>query len=416
MFKKIEIINKMKFTQETYLKKVKEVHGNTYDYSETIFTKSSKKIKIICKIHGVFEQNAYKHLLGRGCQTCGIENQTKPQIVSFDEFKQRAVKKHGTKFEYFEDSFISLKNKLKIQCPLHGIFEMTGDSHLVSKHGCKRCGFIGITKNKTRSHDDFISVANEIHKNKYDYSLVNKEKPFEKVIIICKTHGEFQQFRNCHLLGRGCKKCANDLNGNKYRTPLVEYIQKANKVHNNIYDYSLVKYKNKQTKIKIKCSIHGIFEKIAGEHLNGQGCQKCKPKKYSKVCIEWLNYMKVRDKANIQHCENEANNGEHRVNNSLFFADGFCKETNTIYEFHGSYWHGDPTLYKLTDIQKHTGKSFGELYEKTLKKIDFCKSQGYNVIECWESKWIKGIKAVKLLQKKFKNRDFRLEHDLNHGC
>lgn len=42
----------MKYTQETYLQKVKEVHGNKYDYSETIFTKSSEKIKVICKTHG----------------------------------------------------------------------------------------------------------------------------------------------------------------------------------------------------------------------------------------------------------------------------------------------------------------------------------------------------------------------------
>ena len=394
----------MKMNQESYIERVKGVHGDTYDYSQTLFTKSKDNVKIICKIHGIFEQNAYKHILGRGCQICGYQNQKRPQLISFNEFKERAIQKHGNKFEYFEESYSARKNKLKIKCPIHGIIEMSGQSHLISKTGCQKCGFVNIKEFKTRSHDEFIELANKIHNNKYDYSLVNYKSNDEKISIICKIHGNFEQFRNCHLMGRGCKKCANDFIADKSRTPINKYIEKANIVHNNKYDYSLVKYKSCKDKIQIICPIHGIFEKIASEHVYGQGCQKCKPKKHSKVCIEWLNYMKIRDNCDIQHNENKLNDGEHRIKNSLFFADGYCKETNTIYEFHGSYWHGDPNIYNSNNINKHTGKSFGELYEKTLKKINFCKLQGYNIVECWESKWMKGIKALKILQKKLKIR------------
>ena len=54
-----------------------------------------------------------------------------------------------------------------------------------------------------------------------------------------------------------------------------EFVQKANIVHNNKYDYSLVDYKNNKTKIKIICPEHGIFEQTPNNHLNGTSCYKC---------------------------------------------------------------------------------------------------------------------------------------------
>lgn len=65
--------------------------------------------------------------------------------------------------------------------------------------------------------------------------------------------------------------------------------------------------------------------------------------------------------------------------------DGYCKETNTVYEFHGDYWHGNPSLYNSSDINEHTKSTFGELYTKTNKREEYIKSQGYNLVTIWES-------------------------------
>jgi hypothetical protein len=54
-----------------------------------------------------------------------------------------------------------------------------------------------------------------------------------------------------------------------------QFIEKSNKIHNNKYEYSLVEYKNKRTKVKIICSIHGVFYKTPHNHLIGQGCNCC---------------------------------------------------------------------------------------------------------------------------------------------
>jgi hypothetical protein len=51
---------------------------------------------------------------------------------------------------------------------------------------------------------DFIKESVKVHKDKYDYSLVDYKKSSEKVVIICKEHGPFEQRASNHLRGRGC--------------------------------------------------------------------------------------------------------------------------------------------------------------------------------------------------------------------
>lgn len=58
-----------------------------------------------------------------------------------------------------------------------------------------------------------------------------------------------------------------------------EFINRVTKIHNDIYDYSDVIYKNSYEKILIKCKIHGIFEQTPKNHLDGCGCSKCSKRK-----------------------------------------------------------------------------------------------------------------------------------------
>ena len=55
--------------------------------------------------------------------------------------------------------------------------------------------------------EKFIEKAKQIHGDKYDYSKIIYTKAINKVIIICKKHGEFFQQSNLHLHGSGCVNC-----------------------------------------------------------------------------------------------------------------------------------------------------------------------------------------------------------------
>lgn len=116
----------------------------------------------------------------------------------------------------------------------------------------------------------FITRANIVHNNKYDYSKTIYIKAIEKVDIICPEHGVFKQAPNQHILGDGCKKCS-------FKEHTTEsYIKDASIVHNNKYNYSKVVFTILKDKIIITCPIHGEFKQSAGNHLfTKHGCRKC---------------------------------------------------------------------------------------------------------------------------------------------
>lgn len=160
---------------------------------------------------------------------------------------------------------------MNIICPIHGEFSVKASSHLEGSK-CMSC----FRESKRFNKEDFINKANKIHKFKYDYSKVIYTDSYSKVTITCPTHGDFEQEANSHLQGKGCIKCKYENQGNLTKYTLGEFIDIANSVHKNVYDYSLVDYINVKTKVKIICSKHGIFEQDPDHHIyRKQGCPIC---------------------------------------------------------------------------------------------------------------------------------------------
>jgi len=191
-------------TTEIFIEKAKQIHGNKYDYSLVEYKNSKTKIKIICPIHGIFEQNPYNHINGRGCKKCGNSIIATKQTNSLEKALEKAKQIHGNKYDYSLVEYKNNKTKVKIICPIHGIFEQTFHDHL-SKKGCPKCG--NIKGHEKTKNNNFKNIATKIHGNKYDYSLVEYKNNKTKVKIICPIHGIFEQTPNCHLRLQGCPKC-----------------------------------------------------------------------------------------------------------------------------------------------------------------------------------------------------------------
>ena len=107
----------------------------------------------------------------------------------------------------------------------------------------------------------------------------------------------------------------------------------------------------------------------------------------SSVCIKWLESIMESDNIYIQHA---MNGGEYQIPGTRYKADGYCAETNTVYEFHGDIWHGNPTIYKEEDFcHPYSTCTAGELYQKTMEKEKNIKELGYNLVTIWESEFNK---------------------------
>lgn len=194
-----------KITTDEFIVKSKTIHGNKYDYSLVNYKKSKEKVIIKCHIHGYFNQTPSNHTHVKHPQGCPYCCSTRKSDKS--KFIEKARKIHGNKYDY--SLFVYERNNVKstIICSVHGEFDTTPSSHLVSKHGCIDCYHDSRRKIKQK----FISESNIIHNNKYNYDYVNYFNNQRKVIIVCPIHGNFKQTPNTHTNGKGCPKCHDDV-------------------------------------------------------------------------------------------------------------------------------------------------------------------------------------------------------------
>lgn len=259
-----------------FIEKAKKLHGGKYDYSRLVYEADSANVKIICTIHGEFEQLANTHVNRSGCSKCSREALTKKLKSSWPEVHARFKNKHGDKFDYSKVLYTNNSTKVIIICPEHGEFEQAPSKHIAS-NGCTKCP--RPTKKIGRlTTDIFITRSREKHGDKYDYSKSVYKTSKNKVIIICSEHGEFKQTPSLHFNGSGCSKCVGT-----YSHTTEECIINFQRIHGNKYDYSKVIYNGNKKYVTIICFEHGEFEQKPNGHLMGDSCPKCGDSRGGKV-------------------------------------------------------------------------------------------------------------------------------------
>lgn len=437
--------NKRRTTEE-FIKEAKKIHGDTYDYSKTVFTDMKTPIIIICKLHKEQKVHPQSHLYRKaGCKTCGILKQVHARTDTKEDYVKKAEMKWGVgRFDYTDSHYINNHTKITIRCIEHDeIFTQVPSSHLTGYRGCIGCGKI-----PHYSAEQWIERFKDIHGDTYDYSEVvsHFKNCDERIPIVCTHHGRFWMTpyhhynrkqncgdccgtknlttptviqrciekhgdryiydrvnyinddteieigckdedhgyfmmlpRNHYKVGCNCPKCSK-----VYQKTTEEFIENAKKVHGeDTYDYNNTIFVNCKTNVEIKCPKHGFFTKNPDIHLKGSGCNKCNPTQYSKIACDWLDYIAKKENIHIEHgrnCQEKVIIGGRKGRISV---DGYCQETNTVYEFQGCYYHGCQKCYSPEWSNRHGVTAI----EKRLK--DFIKQHrirvlGYNVVMVWE--------------------------------
>lgn len=92
----------------------------------------------------------------------------------------------------------------------------------------------------------------------------------------------------------------------------------------------------------------------------------------------WLNSLNIPEDFRQHYIKS--------ISGKNYIVDGFDSVTNTVYEYNGSFWHGNPDYYAGNShhpVILHT--TFGELYEKTIRKQQDLLDSGYNLIVKWST-------------------------------
>jgi very-short-patch-repair endonuclease len=272
------------------------------------------------------------------------------------------------------------KKYVTIICSDHCNFEQTPSNHL-SNYNCQKCA-----NNFKLTTELFINKANVIHNNLYDYSKVNYINADTPITIICNEHGEFQQIPDFHINRKcGCPKCSNNVKLN-----LIEFIEKANKIHNDKYDYSKVNYTNNKNNIVIICNQHGEFIQQPYVHLLSHGCPSCINKTEFKLYTSLKDlYPTIKRQYKVNWCKNK-----------LYLPFDFAiEELKIIIELDGEQHFKQISNWTSPEVQ----------IEKDKFKTNCANNNGFSVIRILQNDvlndsfdWISEIELsiTKILQEK----------------
>ena len=382
-----------RLTMAQFIEKANKKHNNLYKYyPDHIYLGAIYKLTVNCSVHGDFEIQGGNHLNGHGCTPCGRETSAKLRSLTMAEVIRRTTEVHGEDYTIDpEQEYTNSGTKIKVICKTHGEFPITPDS-IMFGYGCTKCGNEQNSISKMSNLHDFIAKSIIIHNNRYTYDITQEYAGYKKKLkITCEKHGDFYQHPAQHLSGEGCKTCHYDKLSYLFRSNILEFIDKSNIIHNNRYKYDTTQeYIDSYTPVKVICSEHGEFKITPTQHLRGRGCRICFHQ-ISKPANEWLASIEKQIGRPLQ--TNNSPEGEFKIKQPdtkyYYYADGYDVITNTIYEFHGDFWHGNPKIYPSDFTSKNHKKTMGERYTDTIRKKETCLKQGYNYIEMWENDFIK---------------------------
>jgi hypothetical protein len=299
---------------------------------------------------------------------------------------------HGEIYDYSKTVYRSLHDDLIIICPKHGEFVVNAGFHIRSRKagksiwnagGCPNCKKQNKTRTSTlKSTEQFILEARNIHGELYDYTKTIYTGANNKIVVICRIHGEFSVYASQHIKKMakinwnpcGCPKCGlqKTIDRNKIGKKSPEFFEmKARLIHGDRYQY-FGDYTGSNKKVKIHCQKHGYFFQIASNHYRGSGCPSCKN---SKGCLQIENILNKHGYFFIKEYKFDDCRGDHLP---LLF-DFFLPEQNIVIEYDGEQ-HFRPIKFHKKMIEDKTIQMFEKVKKYDNIKNEYCFANDIKMI------------------------------------
>jgi hypothetical protein len=344
----ITMSNLMRKGKEDFVNKSNNIHNNKYSYDKVPNSfKIRDKVIITCPIHGDFEQIAYSHKTGTGCQYCcgkrGYDKE-KAMAIKVKKINELLYKVHVNDVKLVHVSE-NIDDKIVLYCKYHGEIKKNFNKILSGKI-CGKCLTISNKKKNTKKH---IIKMKKIHNNGFDYvnlpDIIDNDTVLE---IICKEHNNiFKTKKSNHIENKygGCDECMVQYKDTR-RMEQSEIIEKFTCLHGDRYSYDKVVYEGTTNKVIIGCKKHGDFLQSPASHLRGSGCPDCKHSTGEKLIQNLLKKMGIKctTQKTFYGCINQ------KTNRMLPF-DIYVPEFHTCIEYDGvqhyhsiDRWGGDDNL------------------------------------------------------------------------
>ena len=221
---------------DEFIHKSKEIHGDTFDYTQVEYINSITKVKIKCNTcKTIFEQTPGGHLYHEHkCLTCTHNNQRKTNT----EFIKEAIEIHGNKYDYNLVKYINAYTHVKIYCNIcKNIFEQKPRNHTHLSNGCPYCNF---SKGESKCKivlDNNINVKNIIPQYKFKDCKNIKCLPFDFKVILTN-----KQFFLIEFQGRQHYEENSYFKSNTLEEQQMRDVIKYNYCKNNNIPLLIIKY------------------------------------------------------------------------------------------------------------------------------------------------------------------------------
>ena len=366
------------YTHQEFISLITKKFPNL-DFSETIYKSAHQPITFICPRHGVIQKKAYQVSQSKyGCPHCAVESRSSDKTKYDFINKKNKLLSFGYPYKYSFDETNKLSDTIHVYCEEHKEWHTLTLASCIKGNKLPCChGVIPF------SEDNFRKYFSD------DFQVIEEKGQKTELLIKCPHHGDMittwerlrnkmtRRFNGDRLVA--CNRC-------NYRTSSIlnwkidfeEQINRAKKVHNDYYDYSLLVDEDSFNKSyqKIICPVHGEFTQLWSNHIHlGNGCPKCS-NPISKPQAEIISFIEDLG------FEVEVNN---RDILSPFEIDIWVKEKGIGFEFNGDYYHCDDMKEKYYHKEK---KDLAE--EKGIKLIHIYEWQFNNKKE----QLFKRIKSV----------------------
>jgi G:T-mismatch repair DNA endonuclease (very short patch repair protein) len=326
---------------QIFIDRATAIHGDKYDYSLVVYEKSSIKVIIICPTHGEFAQAPDSHLNRKmGCRLCGIINKKRTNLERYGHENIA----HGTKKEKIKQTNLERYGHENIA---HGTKKEKVKATNLQRYGSEYSLGSPIIRDKIKATNlEKYGVTSYTQTPQYvaAHTAINLDR------YGCDNHSQRHMLDILFLLQDPIWLIDQYITQDKTATQIADELGVTSKT---VCGYL------RRADITIKASYSTSY-----------------------TANQWLDSLGITNREYQWHTENKR-----------LKSDGYDPDTNTIYEFHGDYWHGNPNIFAAEIYNESTDCIMGELYRRTKLREEEILNLGYNLVVMWESDWLKHLNA-----------------------
>lgn len=304
-----------------------------------------------------------------------------------EQFIKDAILVHGDKYTYEHVMYTTNRAKVTITCPKHGTFDQSPVVHISNKTGCPACAIL------VRQQTNMERYGARGKPPAPESSAKRRETNLER-------YGQAEVFQTDYCKAKK-KQSMLDRYGVPHAMMSADIKQKRSSTCFDKWGVSTHKQKHMIECLHLLDSADWLTEQYVTQSKNAYqiadslGVERTtvlnrlkkhnidiRPSSpFSQKCTAWLNMIMKDEDISIIHA---ANGGEYKLPGTQLRVDGYCASNNTVYEFYGDYWHGNPRVFDGALFNSQKKQTMKELYDKTMCREHTITKLGYNLITMWE--------------------------------